>query len=53
MKKFLLILIIALIACAEIEEKVQKENELEVIFNKLLDSIDFDDPNIVELQNNF
>ena len=53
MKKFLLILIIALIACAEIEEKVQKEDELEVIFNKLLDSIDFDDPNIVELQNIF
>ena len=49
MKKFLLILIIAVIACVEVEEKVQKEDELEVILNDLLDSIDFEDPNIVEL----
>ena len=49
MKKFLLILIIAVIACVEVEEKVQKENELEVIHHDFLDSIDFEDPNIVEL----
>ena len=53
MKKFLLILIIAIIACVEVEEKVQKEDELEVILNDLLDSIDFEDPNIVELKNIF
>ena len=50
MKKFLLILIIAVIACVEVEEKVQKENELEVIHHDFLDSIDFEDPNIVELE---
>ena len=50
MKKLLLIIIIAVIACVEVEEKVQKENELEVIHHDFLDSIDFEDPNIVELQ---
>ena len=50
MKKFLLILIIAVIACVEVEEKVQKENELEVNHHDFLDSIDFEDPNIVELK---
>ena len=49
MKKFLLILIIAVIACVEVEEKVQKEDKLKVIFHDFLDSIDFEDPNIVEL----
>ncbi len=49
MKKFLLILIIAVIACVEVEEKVQKDDKLKVIFHDFLDSIDFEDPNIVEL----
>ena len=53
MKKFLLILIIAVIACVEVEEKVQKENELEVIHHDFLDSIDFEDPNIVELHQSY
>ena len=49
MKKLLLIIIIAVITCIEVEEKVQKENELEVNHHDFLDSIDFEDPNIVEL----
>ena len=49
MKKLLLIIIIAVITCIEVEEKVQKENELEVNHHDFLDSIDFGDPNIVEL----
>ena len=49
MKKFLLILIIAVIACVEVEEKVQKEDELSINLLDFLDSIDFEDPNIVEL----
>ena len=51
MEKFLLIIIIiAVITCVEVEEKVQKENELEIIHHDFLDSIDFEDPNIVELR---
>ena len=49
MKKFLLILIIAVIACVEVEEKVQKEDKLKVILHDFLNFIDFEDPNIVEL----
>ena len=49
MKKFLLILIIAVIACAEVEEKVQKEDKLKVILHDFLNFIDFEDPTIVEL----
>ena len=49
MKKFLLILIIAVIACVEVEEKVQKEDKLKVILHDFLNFIDFEDPTIVEL----
>ena len=53
MKKVLLIFIIAVIACNEVEEKVQKEDELELVLHDLLDSFDFEDPNIVELKSLF
>ena len=48
MKKFLLILIIPVITCVEVEEIVQKENELEVILFDLIDSIDFQGQNTVD-----
>ena len=49
MKKFLLILNIAVITCVEVEEIVQKEaDELEVILFDLIDSIDFQGQNTVD-----
>ena len=44
-----MILIIAVITCVEVEEKVQKEDEFKVILHDFLDSIDFEAPNIVIL----
>ena len=49
MKKFLLILIIPVITCVEVEEIVQKEaDELEVILFDLIESIDFQGQNTVD-----
>lgn len=54
MKKFLLIFIIVVITCVEVEEIVEKEaDELEVILFDLIDSFDFQDQNTVELKSWF
>ena len=49
MKKLLLIFIIAVITCVEVEEIIHKEtDELEVIHHDFLDSIDFQGQNTVD-----